>query len=1223
VTDPTTTMREERRFVTALFADVVGSTALAERLEPEELKLVVGDAIARIVGAVEAFGGTVKDLAGDGVLALFGAPVAHEDDPERALLAGLRIVEEMEDFAGEVRRSWGLDGFGVRVGVESGPVVVGAVGGGSRVEYGAMGDAVNVAARLQSHADPGTVLVGEETASRVRPLFDWGDERRLDLKGKSELVTARTMLGPRAAPGRQRGLDGVQSTLVGRARELAHLQDLTQGALAGAGAILFVTGEPGIGKSRLLAEFRSVFEAGAAPRGKPLWIEGKCVSYGESMTYWPFRDLVRSWLGVAADEPEMRVRISLRRGIERLFADRAPEHYPYLAAILGLSLEPDAGSRIAELSPEALQYRTFEVVRHWLQRLAEDGPVAVALEDLHWADPTSLQLLHRLLSDTESEALLLVLTLRPERDHAAWRLKEDAARELPHRTTELALEALPGDAGLELLRSLVGEVTVPDDVERRILEHADGNPFFLEELVRSLVDSGSLVREGEGWRFDHETDVEIPPTVEKVILARIDRLEAQPRDLLTAASVLGREFGLPLLEAVSGDGDVRDSLSTLMRLDLLREARRWPEPEYRFKHALIQEAAFRTLPVSAHRALHRKAATWLEERYADREDEVAGLLAYHWLGAADDDKAVAYLTKAGDRARQEYALDEAIAYYRDLLPLLGERRAQDEIALVLFKLALAFHMSLRFAEANEMYQRAFDLWKPPVEPADHPSATLRVGTSFLPNDPDPRSAIAWPNIQLCMQLFDRLVEAWPERTIVPSLAERWEISDDGLRYVFHLREGLTWSDGEPLTAGDVEFGIKRVLDPDEPGSSVAIYFVLEHGQDHYLRKTTDPDLIGVRALDDRTLEFRLAAPAPYFMSVMNRPDGGPQPRHAIERDGDAWTEVGKQVVSGAFEIAERQDDRLVLRRRDRSGTARAGNVATIEYLRRTVPEALEAYARDEIDAVTVRYTPKTADLVRVVSEDAHLGSASWSGFLAFRHSDPVMSNVELRRALAHAVDREALAEHVPSNFVVANGGIVPPALQGHTPDIVPRFDPDRAREHLARSGLSAAELRDLALAGNETFLEDVLQVVSETWREVLELEVRIRPWTLEEALTIGDPTDVAPIAVTGWLPGYADPEYFLRLLFQSDSKTNYGKFSDPDFDRLIERARQERSDASRLELFHEADRMAVADRIACIPLVYGRSMSFVKPWVSGWWEFGKSSSSVADLMTAGQTSSDR
>jgi oligopeptide transport system substrate-binding protein len=359
------------------------------------------------------------------------------------------------------------------------------------------------------------------------------------------------------------------------------------------------------------------------------------------------------------------------------------------------------------------------------------------------------------------------------------------------------------------------------------------------------------------------------------------------------------------------------------------------------------------------------------------------------------------------------------------------------------------------------------------------------------------------------------------------------------------------------------------------------------------------------------------------MSVMNRPDGGPQPRHAIERDGETWTETGRQVVSGAFEIAERQPDRLVLRRREQPGTPRPGNVATVEYMRKEIPDAIAAYARDELDAVTVRYTPKTADLVPGVSDDAHLGAASWSGFLAFRHADPRMANVEFRRALASAIDRDTLADQVPSNLVVANGGIVPPALQGHTPDIVPRFDPETAREHLRSSGLSAEDLGGLELAGIETWLDDFLLVVSRTWKEVLDIDVPVRPWTLEDALSIGDPTDMAPIVITGWLPGYADPEYFLRLLFQTDSKTNYGGFSDPEFDRLIERARQERSDRSRLELFHEADRMAVADRIACIPLVYGRSMAFVKRWVTGWWEFGKSSSSVADLMTAGSSSVSR
>jgi ABC-type oligopeptide transport system substrate-binding subunit/class 3 adenylate cyclase len=1202
--------REERRVVTALFADLVGSTALGERLDPEELKLIVADAVARMIGVIESFDGTVKDLAGDGVLAIFGAPVAHEDDPERAVRAGLRIAEEIADYAREVERAWGIEGFDVRVGVDTGPVVTGEIGAGSRVEYTALGDAVNTAARLQSHAGPGSVLVGPETHSLTRSSFEWSDAQELTLKGKARPVAARRAISDLGVS-RSRGLEGATSRLVGRDRELATARELVDSVLEGSGGVLYLVGEPGIGKTRLLSEIHEVFERSKPEHGRALWIEGRCVSYGESMPYWPLQDLLRSWLGVAADDPELRVRVALRRNVDRLFGDGAMEIYPYLGSLLGLSLEPDAAARLAELSPEASQYRTFEVIRELLRRLAVDGPVAVALEDLHWADATSLQLLERALPETESSALLFVLTTRPERDHPSWRVKEATQRELPHRNRELPLEALSGDAGRELLHALVGEGTLPPQMERRIIEPAEGNPFFLEELVRSLVDAGALVHGEEGWRFDHAVEVEIPPTVEKVILARIDRLDPPAHDALTAASVLGRQFGLPLLDAVVGNGGARNALTELQRLDLVREGRRWPEPEFRFKHVLIQEAAYRTLVAEDRNRLHRKAAEWLEERYAGSEDEIAGQLAHHWLGAADEDKAVAYLTKAGDRARQSYALDEAIGHYRELLAILERRDERREIALVLFKLALALHMSLRFGEANDTYQRAFSFWDEP-EPSDQPAtASMRVATSFLPNDPDPRSAIAWPNIQLCMQLFDRLVEQWPERTIVPSLAERWEIAEDGLRYVFHLREGLTWSDGASLTAHDVEFGIKRVLNPDAPGSSVAIYFVLENGQDYYLRKNADADRIGVKALDDRTVEFRLVAPAPYFMSVMNRPDGAPQPRHAIEANADAWTEAGKQVGSGAFTIEERTDGELVLRRRDDYRRPRAGNVGRVEFLRSSISDALPEYGRDELDQIMVRYTPKLADLMPGdIHRDAKLGPATWSGYLRFDHSDPVTSNVDLRRALAHAIDREALAAVSPANLVVATGGVVPPALQGHTPDIALPYDPDRARELMRSSGFEG----ELELAGMIVW-EDIVNVIGRGWEEVFGREVRVRTWgwRAEEATQVGGRVDTAKIRVTGWFPGYADPEYFLRLLFQSDSRTNEGGFASPAFDDLIERATRERRDRERLELFHEADRMVVADRVACIPLVYGRNVAYVKPWIDGWWEFGKTSSNFADL----------
>ncbi len=875
---PDLEMREERKVVTAMFADLVGSTALAERLDPEDLKLVVNDAITRVIGAVEAYGGTVKDLAGDGVLALFGAPQTHEDDPERATRAALQATQEIAAYARDVEQAFGVEGFNVRVGVATGPVVVGAVGAGSRVEYGALGDAVNIAARLQSAADPGTVLVGSHTRRRIALLFDWSEPAELALKGKADPVVAYRLEGVRAAPGGPRGAGPAQTPLVGRERELAEARTAVDAALAGSGRILFVTGEPGIGKSRLLAELRQLVERATPEHGRALWIEGRCVSYGESMPYWPFRDLLRSWLGVLADEPELRVRVALRRSVSRLFGARVLEIYPYLGAMLGLSLEPDAQARLDELSPEALQYRTFEVVRALIARLAQDGPVVVALEDLHWADATSLQLLELLLGDSETSALLLVLTTRPERDHPSWRVKEDAARELPHRTREIALDALSGDAGRELLHALIGQATLPAEMERRILEPAEGNPFFLEEIVRSLADVGALERVAGSWRFDHAVEVEVPA----------DRREGDPgphrppgagtahgahggvgaRPAVRAAAARGRHrgqrvgravpqraaaarpparepavagAGVPLQARPHPGGRVPDPRRTganevapqgrgLAR-GHVRRAARTRSPACSPTTGSPPRTRTRPSPTSRGRATEPGRTTRSTRRSATT------------ASCCRSSSAAA----SGGRSRSSCSSSRSRCTCR----CASSRRTRPT--------------SARSSTGRRRSRR----------PAT-PTAVVRIGTSFLPNDPDPRSAIAWPNIQLCMQLFDRLVEAWPERTIVPSLAERWEIAPDGLRYVFHLREGLRWSDGEPLTAHDVEFGIKRVLNPDAPGSSVAIYFVLENGQDYYLRRNDDADAIGVRALDDRTVEFRLAAPAP----VLPERDEPPRRRSA-------------------------------------------------------------------------------------------------------------------------------------------------------------------------------------------------------------------------------------------------------------------------------------------------------------------------------------------------------
>jgi ABC-type oligopeptide transport system substrate-binding subunit/class 3 adenylate cyclase len=1205
---------EERRVITALFADLVGSTALAEQLDPEEVQLIVADAVRRIVEAVEVYGGYVKDLAGDGVLAFFGAPVAHEDDAERAVLAGLRITSAIEAYGDEVAKAWNVERLAVRVGINTGAVVLGEIGGGQRVEYAAFGDAVNVAARLQAQAAPGSVLVAQPTRRMVEGRFAWGDELELELKGRGTPVRAAAVSGPHADATRAARRPGIHAPLVAREREIGQLRQAVENVAAGLGGIVLLLGEAGIGKSRLLQELRGDFTAARSPIGPGTWLEGRCVSYGESLPFWPFRDLLREWLGVAVDDPELRVRVALRRRVSELFGDRADEIYPYLGTLLGLSLETDAAGRVAELSPEALQYRTFEVVRTLFARLAQDGPVAVVLDDLHWADATSLQLASSLLATADEHAVLLVVAMRSERDRPSWQFRDEAASAYPHRLLELALEGIGDDGERQLLRALVGPDVLPPSIEERLLSHAEGNPFFLEELVRSITDAGALVREDDDrWRFDHEVELHVPETVEQVILARLARLAPDVRHVLTAASVLGRHFGLGLLEHLAEDGEIRRPLTELQRLDLVRESRRWPQPEYRFKHALIQESAYGTLVAARRRALHRRAAEWLERRREEGGEADLGLLAHHWLAADDEEQAIRYLTLAGDRARMAWSLDEAIDHYRALLPLLERRGERQAIAIVLFKLALALHTALRFREANDTYQRAFEHWTPPVAPAA--DAELRIGAFRTPSQPDPPRSYMLPDIRLQMALFDRLVERWPEATIVPSLAERWEISEDGLRYVFTLREGLRWSDGVALTAHDVQWGVRRNLDPERPAVSVGIYFVLEGAQDFYLRRHHDPHRIGVRALDDRTVEFRLAAPAPYFMSVVNRPDGGPQPCHAYERQGDAWLDPEHQVVSGAFVQRERRGGLVVLERRPDPNVERAGNVGLLHWEQMDDEALLRAYEAGEIDMAELLGAP---DLSRgdITAEEVVLSAPASLYSLAFDFRDPITGNRDARRALAHAIDRASLAELGSPAVTVATGGIVPPALQGHTPEIALRHDPERAREAWRRAGVDGT-VRLGAIKGDTV---PFLERIADSWRSTLgaNVELNIVPRTELGGLT--DLIQLGNVVVHGWTPGYPDPEYFLRLLLQSDShditSVPGAAYRSERFDALVERARQERDGPTRLELFHTADRHAVIEDVALIPLLYLRNAYLVKPWVDGWWEFGKSWTSFADLVIA-------
>jgi oligopeptide transport system substrate-binding protein len=452
-------------------------------------------------------------------------------------------------------------------------------------------------------------------------------------------------------------------------------------------------------------------------------------------------------------------------------------------------------------------------------------------------------------------------------------------------------------------------------------------------------------------------------------------------------------------------------------------------------------------------------------------------------------------------------------------------------------------------------------------------------------------------MQAQMALFDRLVERWPEATIVPSLAERWEIASDGLRYVFRLRDGLAWSDGTPLTAHDVVYGVKRNLDRERPGVSVAMLFALENAQDYFRGRTDDLDSVGVRALDDRTVEFTLVTPAPYFLSMVNRPDAGPQPKHAIEEHGTDWTAPDRIVSSGAFALVEARPDRVVLERRERSAP-RIGNVARVEMVRSTPDELREAYEGDQVDLAWGAAAWEASKTFPVPSGELQMEPAAGVEWLYFDFRHAAVGSLALRRALAHSVDRGELHQHLPHDLIGATGGMVPPLLQGHTPEIVPPYDPNLARRLLDESGFDG-ELT----VGLPAHAGEYVRTVTEMWKQTLGIDVR----------TVAS-EDGAAVGYAGWYPGYPDPEYFLRLLLHSEAQDNFGVFAHRPYDELVERARAEPDGRRRLELFHAADRMAVAEQVAVIPLAYFRGVALVKPWVHGWWEYGKSWPSFADLV---------
>ncbi len=637
----------ERRTVTVLFIDAVGSVSIGERLDQEELHRITREATQRMIAAVHRFEGTVAQFRGDGIMALFGAPIAHEDTARRAIAAAVAMRESLAQYDREMRAA-GSSGFTYRIGLHTGPVIVGRIGDDLSMDYTAIGDTVNLAARMEQWAAPGTIYVTDQTRRMASGYFEFVDLGALEIKGKGEAVHAFEVereLGTRTRldVATDRGL----SPYVGRAHELSLLRRHFEEAKDGRGQVVFISGEAGMGKSRLMLEFRRSLE------GEDFtWLTGQCISYGHHIPYLPIADLLKRNLGIEETDDDAAIVARIDERAES-WEGAARSAAPYVKFLLNV----DPGdARVATMDPMERRAGILDALRALLICGSSQRPVVMLIEDLHWIDEKSEEAIAALVDITAGSRVLMILTYRP-----------GYAPSLGDRSyyNRVSLRHLPVEESDALLGGVLLAGTCPDEIRRLITSKAEGNPFYLEEVTKSLVESGMVRVTNGAYALTQPADqVRIPETIQEVILSRIDRLDHDAKDAIQLASVIGREFTARLLERMSEAKQRLDGLlDDLKNLELIYEKAYFPELSYMFKHALTHDVAYSTLLSDRRKALHRIVGAAVEELYADRLQEQYETLAHHYELAEDWPKARYYLAEAGKKAVAASANADAMDYF--------------------------------------------------------------------------------------------------------------------------------------------------------------------------------------------------------------------------------------------------------------------------------------------------------------------------------------------------------------------------------------------------------------------------------------------------------------------------------------------------------------------------------------------------------------------------------
>jgi oligopeptide transport system substrate-binding protein len=986
-----------------------------------------------------------------------------------------------------------------------------------------------------------------------------------------------------------------RTKLVGRAKELAFLADCWQAVAVGRGGLVLISGEAGVGKTRLVQEFA---QGVGASGGRVFW--GRCFEFERVLPYQPIAEAVRTILPSLTSPQLRRLPAWTLAEVARL-APEILEKRPDIEITPGMASDRDCAG-------------LFEAMARLLAELASDVCSLLVVEDLQWASESTLQLLHYLVHHLAGQRLLMVGTFRPEGlipNHPVLDLRRRLTRE--RKAWLLPLERISAVDVETIVKEMsgAGEAVVP--LARRLHRETEGIPFFLIETVAALFEMGQIRLEAGTWEGDWDwlskEPLPLPASVSELIQARTGRLSADTQEALKLAAVLGREFEFDLLNAVWGQSEdaTLEALDEMLRHRLIGEGVGSTARDYAFSHHKIQEAVYAGMPRRHRNRAHAQTGAAMERLYTAETEELAGELAFHFLQGMQHDKALTekateYLLRAADQARLAYAQREAMGYYEQALQILQAQHAHERVARTLMALGLTYHSAFQFQQARRAYQRGFEMWQRAtgiepslaLPPAPHP---LRVHLPS-PGTLDPALASNLSSANLVDQLFCGLVAFTPQLGIQPDVAQSWEVSEGGRKYLFCLRDDVTWSDGVPLTAGDFEFAWKRVVDPATKSPLASLLYDVAGARACH-RGECGKEGVGVRAIDELTLAVELEAPTGHFLQVMAHSSTYPVPHHLVQAHGKSWSSPDRIVTNGPFRLVSwLQDESMVLTYNPAYHSRHRGNVDRVEL--RLLPDGAWAarsqmYETDDLDVLDLKGSPA---LERDRARHRHprdyvsgpLLSTDYTGFVTSRKP---FDNPQVRRAFVLAIDRECMADRVlGADSTPATGGFLPVGMPGHSAGIGLPYDPKQARDLLAEAGYPNGRGFPIALWLSVSGAEPYVDYMKTQWRQNLGIKVCME---ILEFSTLIERLSQQPPHMFGlsWFADYPDPDSFLR----ANPILRYTGWHSDDYNRQVETARRATDQAERMKLYAQADRFLV-DEAVVLPGTYGRSHLLMKPWVS-------------------------